>query len=309
MPLFKGPEDHLQIANDRLLRGDFAGARDSYTSASQGYAKQGNGPGASMAAAYAGLMGLAGPTAVAPNYLAVAAAFAPMGAMPVKLGLRQVTAGQIALEAQLAAEEMTLASMVAGSPAVHQEMGHRYQALSMAYRQMGDQVLVLSELFKRGSATAASKVPVYAARAMEEFGEAEVGTDPKRAAEHHQSARNWWLQAGDTARADAASQRVNRYAKSVRCWFCGREVTGEGVNFQSLTAVLGSVGLSEGAGQANALPACELAKGSVYACVACASAVDRVADAKALQRSAEAEARLNARIDELRRSIPTPPGS
>ncbi len=300
MPLFKSPEDLMQEANDRLLRGDFVAAQRAFMSAAEGFAKRGqSGPGGpgQFAQAYAVLMGLSTPNPGAQDYQRVVESLAALGPAALKLGPRTVPAQEVRHEAELAREEQDILASAPGTPEAHQQVGTRLQALSLAYRQLGNQVLVLPELFRRGAVPASSKAPVLAALAEEELGEAEVSRNPKRAAEHNQNARNWWLQVGESTRAEAASLRVQRYGRAVKCWFCGREVAGEGINFRPLSSdVVGFPVASE----PSALPDRDDSRSVVFACRPCASSVERLADERAKAATKEIEERVNRMLTQMR---------
>ncbi|MDE1819898.1 MAG: hypothetical protein KGJ23_04730 [Euryarchaeota archaeon] len=298
MPLFKSPEEQLQEGNDRVLRGDFTGAQRSFLSAAEGFGKKGRTGEAQFAQTFAVLMGLAVPQAGAQDYQRVAEALAPLGSAPIKLGTRSVSAADLRREAELAREEKDVLASGPRTPEAHEQAGARLQALSLAYRQLGNQVLVLPELFRRGAVPASSKAPVLAALAEEEFGESEVTRDPKRAAEHNQNARNWWMQAGESARAEAAGQRVQRYGRAVRCWFCGREAAGDGINFRGLSSDIAGFEHEDGGG--GALQDSDASRGIVYACRPCASTVERLADEKAQARTKEIEDRVNRMLAQMR---------
>jgi hypothetical protein len=301
MPLLKTADQLMEQGQDRLLRGDFRSAQDRFSDAAGKYSKDGNLQGAVVAKAYASLMAIGAGASVSMTYRNAAAALGPLGDMPMKLGPRQVPASYLAREASLLAEEMELLGSRPENAAGHAVISQRLQALSLAYRQLGTATLILPETFTHESISPSQKAPAMAALSEEEMGESLVATDPKRAAEHNQNARNWWVQAGDPVRAQAAAGRVDRYGRSVKCWFCGREVTGEGLQFVQLP---GDIGPWSTASSGSALESTNAASNTVYACRGCQSVVDKVADKWAVQRSAEVEARLNEKIEQLRRRIP-----
>jgi hypothetical protein len=300
MPLLKTADDLMELGHDRVLRGDFRTAQDRYADAARKYSKDGNMPAATLASAYADLARL-GQNPAPGDYRTAANSLAQLGGLPMKLGPRQIPASVLAREAGLLAEDKETLSIRPATPAEHDALAKRFQALSMGYRQLGNQTLILPEIFQRESTSTTMKAPFFAALAEEEMGESLIGQDPKRAAEHNQNARNWWMQAGNTERAQAAAARVNQYGHSVKCWFCGREVTGEGIQFVALP---GEMGPWSSSSQGSGLASADLTRGSVYACKGCASTVDKVADERALQRSKEVEDRLNAKIEQLRSRIP-----
>jgi hypothetical protein len=302
--LFKSADEEMGLGNDRVLRGEFPQAVDRYQEAAKKYAKMGNLSAATVANAYLALARLGVTGRSAAGLQAAANAVAPLGGMALKLGPREWPASSLAREAQLLAEEETLQGQTPQDPTAHAALAQRFQALSLAYRQMGNVVLVIPETFWHTTESASLKAPYMAALSEEEMGESLVSTDPKRAAEHNQNARNWWMQAGKPDRAEGAEQRGARYGRAVRCWFCGREVTGEGVQFVSLSSEMGAWNSAD---RGSALPSVNLPANSVYVCKGCQSTVDKVADERATQRANEVRVELQAQIDELKRRMPLHP--
>lgn len=290
----------MALGNDRILRGEFLQAVERFQEAARKYGKVGNVPAATVAIAYVSLsrLGVSGRNAA--GLQAAAAAVAPLGGMPLKLGPRDWPASSLAREAQLLAEEETLTAQTPPDPGGHAVLAKNLQALSMAFRQLGNSVLVIPETFWHASESAAVKVPSLAALAEEEMGESLISTDPKRAAEHNQNARNWWMQAGRPDRAQSAELRGSRYGRAVRCWFCGREVTGEGVQFVPLPSDMGAW---NSVGSGSALPSVDAPANAVYACRGCQSTIDKVADGRATQRANEVKVALEAQIEDLRRRM------
>lgn len=301
MTLFKSADEEMGLGNDRVLRGEFPQAVDRYQEAAKKYAKMGNLSAATVANAYLSLARLGVTGRSAAGLQAAANAVAPLGDMPFKLGPREWPASTLSREAQLLAEEETLQGENPQDPTAQATLAQRYQALSIAYRQMGNVVLVIPEALWHATESSPLKVSTLAALSEEAMGESLVTTDPKRAAEHNQNARNWWMQAGRPDRAEGAEQRGTRYGRAVRCWFCGREVTGEGVQFVSMPSEMGAWSSAD---RGSALPSVNLPANSVYACKGCQSTLDRVADERATQRANEVRVALQAQIDDLKRRMP-----
>ncbi len=300
MPLFKTAEELMGVAQDRVLRGDFGTARTRYLEASRKFADQGNVPMANLASAYATLMGLGIPNPRRAEYGAVAQALAPFGGMPFKVGPVEVPASTLTQEARLLSEGCDLLDSPVETPAQWAALAPRFQNLSMAYRQLGNQNLSLTQVFGHGSVSASKMAPFMAAMAEEAMGQAVLLERPKEAAEHFENARNWWTQAGEPEKAQAAASRVGLYGKSAKCWFCGREVTGEGVQYIVRNAEMGPWTTSAtGLG----LPSVDPSRSAVYACKGCASTVDGIADERARQRAEEVEAKLEQEIAQLRREM------
>lgn len=301
MPLFKSSDQLLSAGTDLLLRKDTLGAWKRFLDAREKFTKEGNGSAAQLAGAYATVVKLGIPPVSVADYAAALGALGALGSAELRLGVRDVSASSLAAEVRAEAENIDLGAMRPTSPEMHAEMARRYQALSISYRQMANSNLVLPELFRGQTILASSRAPQMAALAEEHMGEAVVNRNPKEAASHYQNARNWWLQAGDASQAQSAAGTVSRYGRSVRCWFCGDEVAGEGVQFLGIPTDLSTYVPDPNA--ESSLPRHEPTTGSVFACRPCGTAIDNIADIRARQRAGEVETRLQAQIEDLRRRI------
>ncbi len=302
MPLFKTATEVFDQANDYLLRGDFASALSKYNDAIRKFQKVGDQNGILLATAYASVMNLAQDSNNPNAYHAAAQALHAIGDQPVKLGLRESTANAVAHEAEILASATEWVGLQPTSTAQYEQKAQALRQVATALRgDIGSNVLVLPELFKQGSFTGESRALVLAALSEEAIAESLVATDPKAAAEHYQTARLWWSQAGSGAQADAAAAHVAQYGKSAKCWFCGREVAGENIHFVPMPSEL--TDLVKAADKDSVLPTYDPQTGNVYACKGCYGAVDKLADALATQRAAAVEAKLQPQIDELKKQI------
>jgi hypothetical protein len=302
MALFKTPEQILQSGNDAVLRGNFAEAEQNYRSAATKFSKQGNMMQAKLADGYASVAAIArGPSNTALYYSAIQSV-RPLGETTLKLGLREVSASALANEMQLLASEIDTLNSRAVTPAEHAEKARRLNDLAAKFRgEIGDTVLVLPELFLKQSVLGESKAASLSAYAEEELGESLVLDNPKAAAEHYQTARLLWMQAGRQELADGAASRVRSYGRAAKCWFCGREISGEGVHFLSMPSDL--TDLLRKTRKDSALPAFDSALSSIYACRGCHSAIHKLADRLATERMRELETRVNLQLNQIRESI------
>jgi hypothetical protein len=119
-------------------------------------------------------------------------------------------------------------------------------------------------------------------------------TNPLAAAEHFQTAQQYWIQAGNESRAQSVGAQVGQLALQAKCWFCGREGTGHGIQFVSLPIDQDVSGLKGTEG--SPLPSLDASSRNVYVCKGCYSAAWGLADRIASQRASEVEARLLAEI-------------
>lgn len=302
MALLKSAPELLASGHDLVSRGDLSGALQRYTDAANKFNKTGDATNAALANAYAAVM-TAGQRGRDPAaYRFAAQTLRGLGNTTLKLGLREASAAQLATEADLLAEELELSTLQPTNPDQYRQKAQYLQGLSIKFRtRIGDQVLTLPELFRQGSIRGTAKALPLAAQAEEASGEALITTDPKSAAEHYQSARLWWTQAGYSAQADSASARVRAYGRSAKCWFCGREVAGEGVHFVPMPSDLSEVVRKSGAD--SVLATHDPVGNTVYACRGCYNAVYKLADQLAVQRMNELEMRVQFQISEVRKQI------
>ncbi len=302
MPLFKTASEVFDQANDYLLRGDFGSALNKYNDAIRKFQKVGDTNGVMLATGYASVMNLAQDPNNPNAYRAAAQALRALGDTPVKLGLRESTANAVAHEAEILASATEWMGVQPTSTAQYQQKAQALRQVATAIRSdIGSSILVLPELFKQGSFTGESRALVLAALSEEAIAESLLATDPKAAAEHYQTARLWWSQAGSSAQADAAAAHVAQYGKSAKCWFCGREVAGESIHFVAMPSDL--TDLVKAADKDSPLPSFDPQTGNVYACKGCHGAVHHLADALATQRMNELDAKLQRQIQELKDQI------
>ena len=302
MPLFKTASEVFDQANDYLLRGDFASALNKYNDAIRKFQKVGDANGIMLATAYASVMNLAQDAGNPAAYRSAALALHALGDAPVKLGLRESTANAVAHEAEILASAAEWTSLAPTSTAQYQQKAQALRQVATAIRtDIGGNVLVLPELFKQGSVTGESRALALAAMSEEAMAESLLASDPKAAAEHYQTARLWWSQAGDAAQADTAAAHVAQYGKSAKCWFCGREVSGENIHFVPMPSDL--TDLVKAADKDSVLPTYDPQTGNVYACKGCHGAVHHLADALATQRMNELDAKIQPQIQSLKDDI------
>ncbi len=302
MPLFKTATEVFDQANDYLLRGDFAAALNKYNDAVRKFQKLGDQNGILLATAYATVMGLAQNPSNPNAYRAASQALHAIGDQPIKLGLRESTGNALAHEAEILASANEWTSLQPTSIPQYQQKAQALRQVATAIRtDIGGNVLVLPELFKQGSVTGAQRALALAAMSEEALAESLIASDPKAAAEHYQTARLWWSQAGDAGMADAAAARVNQYGKSVKCWFCGREVTGENIHFVPIPSDL--TDLVKAADKDSVLPTFDPQTGNVYACKGCHGAVYHLADNLATQRMNQLDAKIQPQIEDLKNQI------
>ncbi len=302
MGLFKSAAEILSQGHDLILRGDFSGACDKYNDAARRFSKESDTTNARLAAGYAAIAALASNQSNTDQFNHATRALRDLGDVQLKFGVRSISATQLSQETELRSEEIGVLKLQPRNAAECREKAAKLQNLATRYRvQVSGGILLMPELFNRQIIQGDQKANALMAEAEQALGESLVSTDPKAAAEHYQRARLWWTQAGRQDLAEGASSHVQAYGKAAACWFCGREVSGEGVHFLQMPSDLTDL-LRSKSGE-SPLPSFDSSSGFIYACKGCHSAVFKMADRQALQRMTELEERVNAQIRDLRDQI------
>jgi len=290
------------LGHDFVQRGEFANAYERYSEAARKFARQGDLNNAAVASAYGSVMQVGQRMSDPSAYHFAAQSLRNLGPTTIKLGLREISAATLATEADLLAGELEVRALQPTNPDQYRQKAQVLQNLAMRFRsELGGQVLVLPELFHQGTVQGEAKALPLAAEAEENLGDSKLSDNPRAAAEHYQSARLWWTQAGFSGRADQAAIRVRAYGRAAKCWFCGREVSGEGIHFIPMPSELTEVVRRSGA--ETALPTFDSSSNAIYACKGCHGAVYKLADSLAVRRMQELEVRVTAQINELRSQI------
>jgi len=294
-PLVKDGPATLEQGLDLARRREFDRASEKFMDASRKLLKEGSVLESNRARAYAELFSQ-GVRGANPAVLVGLGAFlrSALGDDELKPGPRSIRAVDLATQLELTARDTNLMIALQTGAATGEGLAKAMQGLASDYGQLGDGMLFLPELFEQRTIPAASRVPILMALSFETLGTSVQGTDPLAAAEHFQTAQQYWVQAGDDNRSQAASAKVGHLALQAKCWVCGREGTGHGIQFVSLPIDQGVEGLK--GGDSSPLPSLDRSGRLVYVCKGCYSAVYGLADRLAIQRSAETERRLLAEI-------------
>jgi hypothetical protein len=302
LALIKSAGELVALGHDLVQRGNFVGANEKYSDAARKFAKQGDAMGANIASSHAAVVAIGQQTANPMAYRIASQSLLNIGGFMMKIGLREIPANQLATELDLLATELEVLSLSPTNPQQFKDKAQALQTTAMQFRaKMTGQVLVIPELFNKTVMTGEAKAPALMALAEEALGESLILDDPKAAAEHYQSARLWWMQAGRQDFADAASIRVRAYGRAAKCWFCGREVSGEGIHFVTMACELTDV--VKRTGEGSALPTFDPVSNAIFACRGCYSAVFKLADDLAVKRTQELEVKIERELNEIRAQI------
>ena len=296
MGLFsKSGDERVTEGNDFIKRKEFEKALKTFQKALEKGTKDKD-----LVEALVALLGLYKNLSNAATYKQVAETLRSKGDMEFEFGLHDVSAAALATECELLSAEFAALAMNRDQNG-RTARGNALINAAMKYQTtIPNDVLVIPEIFGSVSMNGMRRAQKLFAEGNEDLAEGIVFSDPKKAAEYQQIAYNYRKQMGESGEANLS--KINGYSKSVTCWFCGRDVTGERVHFFPMSSEVGILQYKEGADVR--LPA--KTTDAVYACRGCYSAISRRADAianhyhqEAMRAIAEAEARLNARITRL----------
>jgi hypothetical protein len=294
-PIFKDGNATLEQGLDFARRREFDRATAKFQDAARKLSKEGSILYVNLANAYADLFSI-GVRNENPQALMALGSFlrGTLGTTEMRPGPRGISASDLAAQLELTARDKSLTAALQAPSADPGGLAQALQALANDYSRLGGQVLFLPELFAQQAIPANSRVAPLMALSFETLGGSVQATNPLAAAEHFQTAQQYWVQAGNEARAQSVGARVGQLALQAKCWLCGREGTGHGIQFVSLPIDQDVSGLK--GTEASPLPSLDTSGRNVYVCKGCYSAAWGLADRIAFQRSSEVEARLLAEI-------------
>lgn len=137
-----------------------------------------------------------------------------------------------------------------------------------------DRTFILDEIFDEKKITARDYSNMLYALGYERMSEAVKWDNPKKAAEYQQQALIYNSERHDTKAVEENQNFIRGASMTVHCWFCGKEVSGENIHFVPMKSKITEPILRQ------ADPSKPLATNSenaVYACRACFSTFDNLA--------------------------------
>ncbi len=300
--MFRSSSKLLEQANDLVKQGNFAKAEERYSDAAAKLTREGDSTNAQLAMAYAAFLALARAGGDPAIYGRAAQSLQTLGGATLKIGLRDVSASSLSNEVAILGEDLAAVMMPSQSVIEQTNRAQRLREVGLRYQSViRTNVILTKEMFQKETGTGASRAFTLFALSEEMMGESTVFTDPKKAGEHYQQASLFWEQAGvKQASADARS-RAQQYQKSAKCWFCGREVTGQGVSFFQLPSEL-TLSLTK-TESAAVLPSFDNGTNQIFSCRGCNSTMNTLSDSWAQKRAQEVYTKLEAEIEVLRKQI------
>lgn len=208
-----------------------------------------------------------------------------------EFGLTTINTDVMKKQCELAIEGIRILNMNTSSDVLI-DKGQKLIKLAQRYQsEIGDENLKLSEIYLNDTTrTGIREGILLLALGHEALSSGTVWDDPKKAAEYQQIAYGYRKQIGESGEANL--KLINDYAKTSKCWFCGRIASGRGIHFfpisseisPMLRAPKGSEPLTSETEDFN----------SIYACRACYTSISKRAEEIALQYHQQAMSEMNA---------------
>jgi len=295
--LFKNGEQLYTEGLDMIGRRDFSGAKKKFTDATQkGYTNDG------LAQVYIGILDVGANRSSLGCYKTLRNALGDLKINSFKFGLTDIDVADLIAETELDIKEIEANNL---PDSLYKEKSAALIACAEEFMaRIGEKNLKFDEIFKgTTAATGNREALILQAEGYYVLGEGSVSEDPKMASEYMQMSYNFRRQLGDSG--DQELKLAQDYARSARCWICGRPANGEGIHFQPMRSTIAPVFAKETEGDI-VKPISEDVR-SIYVCVPCYTAISNRSDdisrvyyERAMAEVHAIEARLEAEIASVR---------
>lgn len=267
---FKKADDlHIQ-GMDLIRQGEFAKARERLLLS----IRKDGGPD-DLSAVVVGMIDLRGNMGDVGAYRNLITSLKNTDAKEFEFGLTMVNTETMIKQSELAIEEIRITNM-RGSGRDLVDKGQKLVELAQRYQtEVGEETLKLSEIYNNDTTrTGMKEGAMLMAMGYEAYATGTVWEDPRKAAEYQQIAYGYRKQMGDTGEENL--RLINDYAKTCKCWYCGRVVSGLGIHFFALPSDI-SPALRTPPGREPLTSETEDHE-AIYACRACHSSITKKAD-------------------------------
>jgi|GEM_PF-1777115 len=189
----------------------------------------------------------------------------------VKYGVYDVNSTKLSNEAKLKIDEIRAEKAAEGEPT--EVKGKELIRCGNAYMtQIGDENLLMEEIFLEKKVSGRINALTLNALGYETLAQAIKWDDSKKAADYSQQAANYRRDLNDSGMVSRDESFVAGLAKTVHCWFCDKEISGENVHFVPMQSRITKP--IQGIIDKEDLPIKSSGSGEIYACRACYSAID-----------------------------------
>jgi hypothetical protein len=298
--MFRNAQQTLDVGNDSVKRGNFSDAVDKYYAAARKFEREGDRYSSQVASCLALIMSLHAQESTE-TYDRIVESLRALGNITLKIGIYELPSETIKNECILQSAEIRTWNLPENTPVQKTFKAKELMKLGMQYQNsVGENTIFLTEIFKKShqKGTDRARYLFGASEILE--GDALSSDDPKQAAGHYQNAYNHFMLIGNQQFAETIRTKASKSSKAARCWFCGREVTGEDINFVVLpTSIPHSISRNE----KSILPTHNPSSNVVYACIPCYNAVSGVADKLASIRAQEVYRKVEGEMAAMRREV------
>lgn len=294
---FKGGEQLYNEAVDAIGRKDYQAAKKKFLDAKE---KGCDGNGLGMV--YVAIIDVGSARKNVSAYSRLIDLLRGLSVSNIKFGLTEIDVNDLITECELAVREIGASAL---SDNDYNNKGNALIAVAGEYMtRIGEKNLKLDEIFKGNTVSNGNREAlILQAQAYKIMGKGCVHTDPKMAADYMQMAYNFRRQLGDSGEEELRLSR--NYARSAKCWICGRPANGEGIHFERMRADIEPV-FNKMASEEAVSPVSEDVS-SIYVCMPCFTAISNKSDEIASEYYRQAiaemramEMRLQAEINSIR---------
>lgn len=294
---FKGGEQLYTEAMDAIGRKDYQAAKKKFLDAKEkGYDRDG------LGMVYVAIIDIGSARKNVGAYNRLADMLRNLQVSNIKFGLTEMDVSDLITECELAVKEIEASGL---SNSDYNNKGNALIAVAGGYMsRIGEKNLKFDEIFKGNTVSNGNREAlILQAQAYRIMGEGCVHTDPKMAADYMQMAYNFRRQLGDSG--DEELRLSRNYARSAKCWICGRPANGEGIHFERMRADIEPV-FDKMASEEAIRPVSDDVS-SIYVCMPCFTAISNRSDEianeyyqQALAEMRAMEMRLQAEINSVR---------
>ncbi len=206
-------------------------------------------------------------------------------------GLTTINTAMMRKQCELAIESIRTLNINDSTGALL-DKGQKLIKLAQRYQsEIGDENLKLNEIYLNDTTrTGLREGILLLALGYESLSSGTVWEDPRKAAEYQQIAYGYRKQMGDSGEANL--KLINDYAKTSKCWFCGRVASGLGIHFFPLSSEISPMLRSPEGSEPLASETQDF--NSIYVCRACYSSINKRADEIARKYYIQAMSDMNA---------------
>ncbi len=266
--LFKDGEELYNSALEEINRKEYDKAAKTLEKALD--KKTGNGP---MARAMIAFIAVGKALNTPSAYDGLRAALDSLGQDTFKFGLSTFDTAKLKQECEVMAAVIRARDM---SDSDKVSKGNKLiEAAKNLMAVIGNDTLRINEYYSGHALSGMRMANAMMAEGNEILAEDAFWNDPQKAAEYQQLAYNFRRQNGESGERNLALMK--QYSKACTCWFCGRQVVGEGMHYYLMPADPSPQQIE---GDKNELQhSIDESRHDIYVCRACYSSISKRADA------------------------------